>query len=107
MVLYKHKRKKRILTQLLSSSKGIPIDKKNNKILDPTISKKFKSIGFEELTEIQKEAIPEILEEKNAILKDTHGNRIIWPREDLPEGIKEKDILSFSLLRENENNTIV
>ena len=40
----------------------LELDKKNNKILDPTISKKFKSIGFEELTEIQKEAIPEILE---------------------------------------------
>ena len=43
-------------------------NKKNNKILDPTISKKFKSIGFEELTEIQKEAIPEILEEKNCLI---------------------------------------
>ena len=28
----------------------------------------FKSIGFEELTEIQKEAIPEILEEKNCLI---------------------------------------
>ena len=45
----------------------LELDKKNNKILDPTISKKFKSIGFEELTEIQKEAIPEILEEKNCL----------------------------------------
>ena len=46
----------------------LELDKKNNKILDPTISKKFKSIGFEELTEIQKEAIPEILEEKNCLI---------------------------------------
>ncbi len=46
----------------------LELDKKNNKILDSTISKKFKSIGFEELTEIQKEAIPEILEEKNCLI---------------------------------------
>ena len=46
----------------------LELDKKNNKILDPTISKKFQSIGFEELTEIQKEAIPEILEEKNCLI---------------------------------------
>ena len=44
------------------------LDKKGNKILDPAISKKFKSIGFENLTEIQKEAIPEILEEKNCLI---------------------------------------
>ncbi|MDA0756549.1 MAG: DEAD/DEAH box helicase [Crenarchaeota archaeon] len=43
-------------------------DKKKNKILDPTILKKFKSIGFETLTEIQKEAIPEILQEKNCLI---------------------------------------
>ena len=41
----------------------LDLDKRKNKTLDPTISKKFKSIGFETLTEIQKEAIPEILEE--------------------------------------------
>ena len=46
----------------------LELDKKNNKILDPTISKKFKSIGFENLTEIQKEAIPEILKEKNCLI---------------------------------------
>ena len=46
----------------------LDLDKKKNKILDPTISKKFKSIGFENLTEIQKEAIPEILEEKNCLI---------------------------------------
>ena len=46
----------------------LDLDKRKNKILDPTISKKFKSIGFETLTEIQKEAIPEILEEKNGLI---------------------------------------
>ena len=46
----------------------LELDKKNNKILDPTISKKFKSIGFENLTEIQKQAIPEILDEKNCLI---------------------------------------
>jgi len=45
----------------------LDLDKKNNKI-DPVISKKFKSIGFESLTEIQKQAIPEILEEKNCLI---------------------------------------
>jgi len=46
----------------------LELDKKRNKILDPIISKKFKSIGFENLTEIQKEAIPEILKEKNCLI---------------------------------------
>jgi len=44
------------------------LDKKNNKILDPLISKKFKSIGFENLTEIQKQAIPEIIDEQNCLI---------------------------------------
>jgi len=46
----------------------LDLDKRKNKILDPIISKKFKSIGFENLTEIQKQAIPEILEEKNCLI---------------------------------------
>ena len=46
----------------------LDLDKRKNKILDPTISKKFKSIGFETLTEIQKQAIPQILEEKNCLI---------------------------------------
>ena len=46
----------------------LDLDKKKNKIIDSVISKKFKSIGFETLTEIQKEAIPEILEEKNCLI---------------------------------------
>ncbi|MDC0041290.1 DEAD/DEAH box helicase [Candidatus Nitrosopelagicus sp.] len=46
----------------------LDLDKKKNKTLDPTISKKFKSIGFETLTEIQKQAIPEILKEKNCLI---------------------------------------
>ncbi|MDC0170180.1 DEAD/DEAH box helicase [Candidatus Nitrosopelagicus sp.] len=46
----------------------LDLDKRKNKIFDATISKKFKSIGFETLTEIQKEAIPEILEEKNCLI---------------------------------------
>ena len=46
----------------------LDLDKRKNKILDHTISKKFKSIGFETLTEIQKKAIPEILEEKNCLI---------------------------------------
>jgi len=46
----------------------LELGKKKNKIIDPVISKKFKSIGFENLTEIQKKAIPEILEEKNCLI---------------------------------------
>ena len=41
----------------------LDLDKRKNKILDSEISSKFKSLGFENLTEIQKKAIPEILEE--------------------------------------------
>ncbi len=46
----------------------LDLDKKNNKITHPEISQKFKSIGFENLTEIQKQAIPKILEEKNCLI---------------------------------------
>jgi len=46
----------------------LDLDKKKHKILDPGISNKFKSMGFENLTEIQKQAIPEILEEKNCLI---------------------------------------
>jgi len=46
----------------------LDLDKRKNKILDPIISSKFKSLGFENLTEIQKEAIPYILEEKNCLI---------------------------------------
>ena len=46
----------------------LDLDKRKHKILDPEISNKFKSIGFENLTEIQKQAIPEILEEKNCLI---------------------------------------
>ena len=41
------------------------LDLNKKKITHPEISQKFKSIGFEDLTEIQKQAIPKILEEKN------------------------------------------
>jgi len=46
----------------------LDLDKRKNKIVDPIISFKFKSLGFENLTEIQKEAIPHILEEKNCLI---------------------------------------
>jgi len=46
----------------------LDLDKRNNKITHPEISQKFKSIGFENLTEIQKRAIPKILEEKNCLI---------------------------------------
>ncbi len=46
----------------------LDLDKKNNKITHPEISQKFKSMGFENLTEIQKQAIPKILDEKNCLI---------------------------------------
>ena len=48
--------------------KELDLDKKNNKITDLLISKKFKSIGFDNLTEIQKLAIPKILEGQNCLI---------------------------------------
>ena len=46
----------------------LDLEKKRNKIIDSAISKKFKSLGFDSVTEIQKEAIPEILQEKNCLI---------------------------------------
>ena len=46
----------------------LDLDKRKNKTLDPIISSKFKSLGFENLTEIQKQAIPNIMEEKNCLI---------------------------------------
>jgi len=48
--------------------KELDLDKKNNKITDLLISKKFKSIGFDNLTEIQRLAIPKILEGQNCLI---------------------------------------
>ena len=46
----------------------LDLDKKENKITELEISKKFKSLGFEDLTEIQKEAVPKILEDRNCLI---------------------------------------
>ena len=46
----------------------LDLEKKRNKIIDSAISKKLKSLGFDSVTEIQKEAIPEILQEKNCLI---------------------------------------
>ena len=46
----------------------LDLDKKKNKIIDLVISKKFKSLGFDSLTEIQRKAIPKILEEQNCLI---------------------------------------
>jgi len=46
----------------------LELEKKKNKIIDLAISKKFKSFGFDSVTEIQKKAIPEILQEKNCLI---------------------------------------
>ena len=46
----------------------LELEKKRNKILDSVISKKFKSFGFDSVTEIQKLAIPKILEGQNCLI---------------------------------------
>ena len=46
----------------------LDLEKKRNKIIDSVISEKFKSLGFDSVTEIQKKAIPEILQEKNCLI---------------------------------------
>jgi len=46
----------------------LKLGKKKNKIIDLAISKKFKSFGFDSLTEIQKLAIPAILEGQNCLI---------------------------------------
>ena len=46
----------------------LELEKKINKIIDSRISKKFKSLGFDSVTEIQKKAIPEILQQKNCLI---------------------------------------
>ena len=46
----------------------LELGKKKNKIIDLAISKKFKSFGFNSLTEIQKLAIPAILDGQNCLI---------------------------------------
>jgi len=46
----------------------LDLKKKRNKIIDLAISKKFKSLGFDSVTEIQKLAIPKILEGQNCLI---------------------------------------
>ena len=46
----------------------LDLDKKRNQKINSAISEKFKSLGFDSVTEIQKQAIPEILQEKNCLI---------------------------------------
>jgi ATP-dependent helicase Lhr and Lhr-like helicase len=46
----------------------LELNKRKSKTLNIAISKKFKFLGFESLTEIQKQAIPEILDEQNCLI---------------------------------------
>ena len=47
----------------------LDLEKKRNKIIDSAISKKFKSLGFDSVTEIQKELqYLKYLQEKNCLI---------------------------------------
>jgi ATP-dependent Lhr-like helicase len=46
----------------------LEVDKKKNQVIDTSLIAKFNSLGFKKLTEIQKQAIPEILEQKNSLI---------------------------------------
>ena len=46
----------------------LELDKKKNQVINALLIKKFLSLGFNKLTEIQQEAIPKILEKKNSLI---------------------------------------
>ena len=48
--------------------KGLDQNKLKNQLLDPTLTKKFQSLGFSELTEIQKKAIPNIFRKIDSLI---------------------------------------
>ena len=43
----------------------LELDKKKNQLINALLIKKFTSLGFNKLTDIQQQAIPKILEKKN------------------------------------------
>ena len=46
----------------------LELDKKKNQVINALLIKKFISLGFNKLTEIQQQAIPKILEKKNSLV---------------------------------------
>ena len=46
----------------------LELDKKKNQVINALLIKKFISLGFNKLTEIQQQAIPKILEKKNSLI---------------------------------------
>ena len=46
----------------------LELGKKKNKVINALLIKKFTSLGFNKLTEIQQQAIPKILEKKNSLI---------------------------------------
>ena len=46
----------------------LEINKRKSQVIDSLLIAKFNSLGFNKLTEIQKQAIPKILEQKNSLI---------------------------------------
>ena len=46
----------------------LELGKKKNQVINALLIKKFTSLGFNKLTEIQQQAIPKILEKKNSLI---------------------------------------
>ena len=52
----------------------LELDKKQNQLIDASLIAKFASLGFNKLTEIQKQAIPKILEQKDSLILAPTGS---------------------------------
>ena len=52
----------------------LEISKRTNQVIDSSVIAKFNSLGFNKLTEIQKQAIPKILEQKNSLILAPTGS---------------------------------
>ena len=46
----------------------LELSKRKNQVINASLVAKFNSLGFDKLTEIQKQAIPKILEKKNSLI---------------------------------------
>ena len=52
----------------------LELDKKKNQLINALLIKKFTSLGFNKLTDIQQQAIPKILEKKNSLILAPTGS---------------------------------
>ena len=52
----------------------LEINKRKSQVIDSLLIAKFNSLGFNKLTEIQKQAIPKILEQKNSLIIASTGS---------------------------------